>query len=462
MIELEVTLLRANSKVDKRFFEVWDRTGVPATSATLPQFVTIPAQNWTTGETISFFLGDYLAFLPPGSAVAYAVSPLSTPLSALPNIQLDVVTGEVYGLIADQQGGTYNFVFLATGSFGTVQSSLAVGLVSLEITAPTWKTTPDHIPDFTTDGNQQVGAAFTPIFLRDYVLYDGDPASTQVLTYAEVGTFLATQGLSLNATTSEITGTLADDVTTRTITVNVTNGEGLTSANETFDIKIFALAGGSETPVFSAWHSGLPNCDTAVVPVWSSDGDRDWKANITDATTKEIDLLGGYLAWSGGSAVTGVDYASGSDELPAANWTLQKTAGGAGLGFITRTATVNAENESLDNISFVATNVVGPSADSPVFTLTFIDNTVAPPTITGISGTEGTNTVYVQFSEDVFIDPADGAVDYTLGFDWAVNGDSKTPTYVGGAGSSRFEYTLAGLTDSVLSGNNTLGLDYTT
>ena len=441
MIELEVTLVRSSSEVDKKFFEVWSNTGVPESDATFPQFVTIPSQNWSVGQTISFFLSDSLLFLPPGSILSYALSDLS---QALPlDVELNTITGEVAGVVAELQGGTYNLVFLATGSFGTIQSSLAVTLVALPLVAPTL-TNPSDIGT----GNLEEGSSGT------IQLVSTNPESNVLQFEIVSGDF---DTMSIDAASGLVSYTVAagqDTGSPYTVTYKVTDTTTLLSDTASHSVTIDAVTGASETPILTGWFSGALECAVAVVPTWSAGGDTFYVA-ISDLTEKSIDMLGLYLASDGGADVTGV-VATGA---LAPLLELQETVGGAGIGFITGVNDGVATGEY--PFTLVATNSVGPSLSSPTFTFSVYDDAVVTPTITAIYALEGTNDIVVTFSEPVYT-TAGTLASYIL--DWLFEVNPVTPavyrsvTAVSGGGTNQITYTVDGL---VFSPANTIRVAFT-
>ena len=212
----------------------------------------------------------------------------------------------------------------------------------------------------------------------------------------------------------------------------------------------------SETPVIDSFESGQYGCAVGgVVPTWAAPGN----FSVQIGQDVSIDILTNFIASDGGLTITAMTLGGSSEALPAG---LDITTT---MGFIKGVPTTAGTAD----LTFIATNSQGDSLESGVFPMLVWDPTGTTPTLDSISGTEGTNTVYAHFSEEVFIEAVDGGTGdpgdptYELGFAWYVNDPNKvtprTHTFVGGGGTSRLTYSIDG---SVLSGDNTISLVYTT
>ena len=415
-------------------------------SGSAPVWRTIPTQNWVTGQTIdTLSLSNYIINL-ADSPVTFNLLSGSLP----PALTYDAA-GDITGTISALQGGTYEAVFTATNEFGSGTNTLPSLIVSLEVTAPVWSTT-NPVADYP---DQEVGGAFL-LDLRDHIDSDGDPVNVLTMTFEYASSIpeplAITFGASLNfSSTGTIYGITTQEVALNTITVTATNSAGFSSTHD-FDLTVSALDPASETPVINSFESGQYGCPVGgVVPTWSTPSN----FSVQIGQDVSIDMLTNFIASDGGLTITAMTSGGGSDALPAG---LDITTT---MGFVKGIPTTAGDSD----LTFIATNSEGDSLESGIFPMNVWDPTGTTPTLDSISGTEGTNTVYAHFSEEVFVEAVDGGTGdpgdatYELGFAWKVNSSARTHTFVGGAGTTRLEYSIDG---AVLSGANTISLVYTT
>lgn len=163
------------------------------TISNLPVLGTVPTQNWTDGQTVSFDLDDYIRdTTPDGDPVTIT---LLNPNSLPPGLTFDPTTNRITGTLssAASAGGPYVIQFTATdGQGSTITRSFTINVAN---PAPT----SDPIPaQLWVEGNE---VSFNlAAYFRDGGL-DSDR-----LTFSVTG---LPPGLSYNPATGMITGTLA-------------------------------------------------------------------------------------------------------------------------------------------------------------------------------------------------------------------------------------------------------------
>ena len=367
-----------------------------------------------------------------------------------------MIDGIIQGTISEQQGGEYNLVIEATNPLGSGVASDAdfkLVLVGLEVVAPTLASLPAQ-----TWAREET---MDTVYLTPYVTNDGNPSAVETITwsvYTGGGGDSFPTGVALRNSTSnaEVSGTVVVGASTglRNVTLRATNSVGF--ADEVMSFTVEAVDTGAETPVVVGWYAGEAECPAgAVAPTWFSGAT--FTIAESDAGTKSVSLHD-YIANDGGDTPTFL--ISIGDTLPD-DWTLT-----GATGLLTRTATANEVADSV-SVTFTAENSETTLVESPTFTFDFYDDAAVVPEIVSMSATEGTNIVYVNFSEAVYTTQggfASLSEAYEEGFDFYVNDPDKvtprTATFVlSSASSSRLAFTLDG---AAFTANNTISLTYTT
>ena len=408
-----------------------------------PIWLSIPTQNWTVGDVISFDLNPYVRS-PDDSAITFAEVGDNLPKD------LTLVAGVVTGTIATLQGGTYEVVVSATNSTGTpITNVLPAIVVGLGITAPIIGT----IPNVSYDQ----GAQIIPINLNDYVTFDGNPVGTETLTW-ELDDTSDALPMSLNFySVGIISGAvnLTATDTTYAIAVIATNASNSTLISNigTFTFTVTVVGASVETPVVGRWDSGQSFCTTgAVAPTWISGAA--FTKNASDGATWTVDL-NTYIANEGSSAIKtdGTGWAVIADNLPT-GVTLDDTTGivsGIQDGTVLDPAIAT---------TFQATNSEATSDTSPDFTWTVTDDTVIVPVLTSIDAEAGTNFVFANFSIPVKA-ASETAAAYILGCTVEVNpvtpAVTRTITSASNFSSNRIRYTVDG---AAFSAEQTLRFSY--
>jgi hypothetical protein len=188
------------------------------TITNLPVLGTVPTQNWTDGQTVTFDLDDYIRdTTPDGDPVTITVL---NPSNLPPGLTFDPTTNRITGTLsaAASAGGPYVIQFTATdGQGSTITRSFTINVTN---SAPT----SDPIPGQSwVEGN-------TILFNLAAYFRDGG-LDSDALTYAVTG---LPAGLTFNPTTGQITGTLAVGAKNGgvngvySITVTVTDEQGAT------------------------------------------------------------------------------------------------------------------------------------------------------------------------------------------------------------------------------------------
>jgi len=404
-----------------------------------PVWGTIPVQNWDTGETVSLSLSDYVVS-PDGSALTFTYLSGSLPESG--GVEMAATSaGEITGTIDADQGGTYQIVYNATNDSGSASQVLPAIVVGLEITAPVWATSP-AVPDY---DDQEVGGQFS-LNLQDYITDDGDPAAPSVITFAYSSTNGLPSGLLFNINGS-ITGITDTEAVETTITATATNEAGL-STDESFNITVNAIDPASETPEVIAWESGELGCSAAVVPTWGTST----SFFVNEGQVVSIDMETNFIASDGGDPITDINLGGGSAALPSGLTLDDDGVDGYGIGFIYGTVAANEWMNSPFDLTFVATNGEGNSAESDVFRMTVKQPGSTIPTLDSMSATAGENDIYVSASEALYTTAGTDA-SYILGHSFAVNGGPRNITAVGGKGTNQLQFTVDG---AAFQANNTI------
>jgi len=415
---------------DKRFRKSKVRGGSGgATSRKAPSVspvwnVTIGPWEWETGQVINEALSDYISNDPGNQYTTYELDASSPDDPATIGLSINV-WGLITGTIGDLQGGTYNYIFKGTNPEGTTISTLTVSIISLEIVAPT-------VSAISNLSNTERGTLVT-VDVSSYVTDTGVPTGTQALLYLIDSTSENLTGESLGAFSGIYSVTIDDaqGVDTYTVVINVRNYTGK-ETQVSFDIPVIANV--TAAPTLTDFWTGDYACGVSV-PTWTND--LPTHTFNTGTTQSSIDL-NDYLTDNGG-AITSYAYSTGSDSNGIS---LNTSTGILTVGPLTGATSWTG--------TFTATNSQGASAASSTLSITI--QAVPAPTITSISGVDGSNLLRVYLDEAC----TSATPDYETGLTITVNSSAVTPTYVSGGGTSTLIYSL----NVTLSNYNTISLAF--
>jgi len=191
-----------------------------------PQVSSPGNQTSAAGTTVSL---QIQASDPDGGSLSYSATGLP------PGLSINATTGRISGTISVSASGTYNT--RVTVSDGAASANVSFTW-TVTVTAP-----PNQPPQVSSPGNQ-TSAAGTTVSLQ---IQASDPDGGS-LSYSATG---LPPGLSINATTGRITGTISSSAS-GTYNTQVTVSDGAASANASFTWTVTVTAPPNQPPQVSS------------------------------------------------------------------------------------------------------------------------------------------------------------------------------------------------------------------